>query len=510
MVSDGENQCPAMLPASLSSQVANGSITRSTTLHIFKCVAGRAPMAGKPSLMFIDICDAQVVGAQGVILSVPEEEQQEQEPTETTKPQRRPAAKKTGTPYTLWQIADLNLKASKFTIRACIVQKSSMDEQTFAINLLDDSGEICAFISTEQAPGLVFPIAVGSVYDISLAQVRKPLSTQSTSLYELIFTDKTTVEQCAEQHDRLTDISLEHLDFTAIAYLVRYQENQLVDILGAVKQSMKVYPITTRFCKTTKRDLLVVDMSGYEVCITLWGDMAENYSAPDGSIVAFKGAIVKDYGGRTLSASEWRLMAVNPDIPAAHALRSWYNAEGGCMKFESFGDHVNSSRSTADLEPPLMMVTEANALVTRVAGTIELFYVKASITDIHMDDFFYKSCIDKDCAEEVTKVAKSGKWRCKACNQSSPNFGHSYSLCISVGDSTGQIHLECSDKVGELLLSATADDMVKWRHSNNGEFNQKIAAARNKSYTFECKTTVGVSKWSTRNITTATHVCPTG
>ncbi|KAJ2884766.1 Replication factor A protein 1 [Coemansia aciculifera] len=481
----------------------------STTLCIFKCIVGRAPMAGKPSLMFIDICDAQVIGTQGVILSAPEEEQQGQEPAETTKPQRRPAAKKTDTSYTLWRISELNLKASKFTIRACIVQKYSMDEQTFAVNLLDDSGEISAFISTEQAPGLVSLIVVGGVYDISLAQVRKPLSAQSTKPYELVFTNKTTVKQCTEQHVKLTDVSLEHFDFTAIAYLFRYQENQLVDVLGAVKQSMKIYPTTTRFRKTTKRDLLVVDMSGYEVRITLWGDMAENYSAPDGSIVAFKGAIVKDYGGRTLSASEWRLMAVNPDIPAAHALHNWYNAEGGCMKFESFGDYVNSDGSTVDLEPPLMMVAEANALATQVTGTIEFFYVKAAITNIHMDDFFYKSCTDKDCAEEVTKVAKSGKWHCKVCNWSSLNFRHSYSLCVSVGDSTGQICLECSDEIGELLLGATADDMVKWQHSNNSEFEQKIVAARNKSYTFECKTTVGVSKWNTRNITTATHACPT-
>ncbi|KAJ2013507.1 Replication factor A protein 1 [Coemansia sp. RSA 2531] len=434
--------------------------------------------------MFIDICDTQVIGTQGIVLSVPEEEQQEQELAEMTKPQQCPTAKKTGMPYTLWQIGELNLKARQFTIYAHVVKKTNMDDQTFAVNLLDDSGLISTFISTAQAPVFYSLLVVGSIYDISLAQVCKPLSSHCKNLYKLIFTNKTT---------ELTDVLHIQFDFTMIAYLIRYQENQLVNILGAIKQNMKTYPISTHFHKMTNCDLLVVDMSGYKVCITLWSDMAENYSAPDRSIITFKGAIVKDYGGQTLTASEWRLMAVNPDIPVAHTLCNGFHSKGSSIKFESFSNQVTSSRSTADLEPPLMMVAKANDLVTLVTGTIELFYVKASIMDIHMYNFFYKSCISKDCTEEVTKVAKSGKWHCKVCNQSSPNFRHSYSLSISISDSMDQILLDCSNKIGELLLDTTADDMVKWQHSNAGKFYQKVATARDKLYTYKCRTVVRVS-----------------
>jgi replication factor A1 len=53
----------------------------------------------------------------------------------------------------------------------------------------------------------------------------------------------------------------------------------------------------------TKRELTLVDESEQSVRLTLWGSTAESFSASEGSIVAFKGVKVGDFGGRVSSAS---------------------------------------------------------------------------------------------------------------------------------------------------------------------------------------------------------------
>lgn len=51
-----------------------------------------------------------------------------------------------------------------------------------------------------------------------------------------------------------------------------------------------------------KRDLTLVDKSGFSVRMTLWGKQAEQYSVSEPSpVIAFKGVKVGDFGGKFLS-----------------------------------------------------------------------------------------------------------------------------------------------------------------------------------------------------------------
>jgi hypothetical protein len=79
-------------------------------------------------------------------------------------------------------------------------------------------------------------------------------------------------------------------------------------------------PHTFQFAK---REIQLVDQSGQAVRLTLWGKQAENFTAPDEPVIAFKGVKVGDFGGRSLSMFSSASMTVNPDIPEAHSLRGW-------------------------------------------------------------------------------------------------------------------------------------------------------------------------------------------
>ena len=50
-------------------------------------------------------------------------------------------------------------------------------------------------------------------------------------------------------------------------------------------------------CQIPKRELTIVDRSGFSVRMTLWGKQAEQYESTDQPVIAFKGAKVGDFQG---------------------------------------------------------------------------------------------------------------------------------------------------------------------------------------------------------------------
>ena len=52
-----------------------------------------------------------------------------------------------------------------------------------------------------------------------------------------------------------------------------------------------------------KRELTLVDRSGFSVRMTLWGKQAEQYNVEDSPVIAFKGVRVGDFGGKEFYAS---------------------------------------------------------------------------------------------------------------------------------------------------------------------------------------------------------------
>ena len=60
------------------------------------------------------------------------------------------------------------------------------------------------------------------------------------------------------------------------------------------------------------------------------------------NVIAVKGAIVKDFGGRTLSTLSSSSIQINPDIPEAHLLRGWFDQSGRTMAPQSISNAVGA------------------------------------------------------------------------------------------------------------------------------------------------------------------------
>lgn len=70
--------------------------------------------------------------------------------------------------------------------------------------------------------------------------------------------------------------------------------------MGIVERVSEVTQVTARADQRqlNKRDIYIVDDSAIEACLTLWGDHALEFDASNvGEVVAFKGVVVKEFGG---------------------------------------------------------------------------------------------------------------------------------------------------------------------------------------------------------------------
>ncbi|KAJ2825326.1 60S acidic ribosomal protein P1 [Coemansia furcata] len=157
-------------------------------------------------MTFIDIIDAKDIDAHNETASEMDATTSSvldslQQPAIASKLPRC-TAKKLDTPYLLRRINELKPGMKNYTIRAHVIKKKQIECQIVAINLLDDSGRICAFINYEQVDKFSQLLKVDNVYHISQAQICK-----QNNQFKLVFTDNTTVEEYVEQCAELTDVS---------------------------------------------------------------------------------------------------------------------------------------------------------------------------------------------------------------------------------------------------------------------------------------------------------------
>jgi replication factor A1 len=208
-----------------------------------------------------------------------------------------------------------------------------------------EQGEIKATGFNEAVDNLYQLFEEGKVYYITKARVNiaKKQFSNLTNDYEIMFENQSEVTlvsrsifpsifyslflfallfQCEDQ-DGAPQVKY---NFVSLADLADVEKDSMVDVLGIVKENGELGEITAKASQKQikKRELTIVDKSGYSCRITLWGKQAENWSDSEDGIFAFKGAKVGDFGGKTLSMGGQSSTSADPDIPEAHELRGWY------------------------------------------------------------------------------------------------------------------------------------------------------------------------------------------
>jgi replication factor A1 len=393
----------------------------------------------------------------------------------------------------IYPVEALSPYAHKWTIKARVSQKSTIrtwhkpsgEGKLFSVNLLDESGEIKATAFGEQVDALYDVLQEGSVYYISTPCKVAMAKKQFTNLpheYELTFESGTVIEKAEDQ----TSVPQVRYNFSNIQELQEVEKDATVDLIGVLKEVDEVSQITS---KTTgkgyeKRELTVVDDTGFSVRVTVWGKTATSFDAQPESVIAFKGVKVSDFGGRSLSLLSSGTVAVDPDIPDAHRLKGWYDASG---RTDTFATHANLSSVGAatgrkDQDKTILQVKEEGLGME----TTDYFTVKATIVHIRPQNWAYAACRSEGCNKKVTDM-NDGTWRCERCNVSHERPEYRYIMQVNVCDHSGQMWLSCFDDVGRIIMGMSADELTELTEEDEAKRATAFEDANCRTLSFRCR-----------------------
>ncbi|KAI9808713.1 MAG: hypothetical protein M1825_003865 [Sarcosagium campestre] len=395
----------------------------------------------------------------------------------------------------IYPIEAITPYAHKWTIKARCTSKSEIKTwhnskssgKLFSVSLLDESGEIRATGFNEQCDGLFDVFQEGSVYYVSApckVQFAKKQFSNVNNDYELTFERDTSVTKAEDQ----ADVPQIRFNFTKIGDLQSVEKDTTIDTIGVLKEVGETSQITS---KTTskpydKRELTLVDNTGYSVRLTVWGQTATTFDVQESSVIAFKGVKVSDFGGRSLSLLHSGSMTADPDIDEAHKLKGWYDAQGRSDTFTTHASMVGSAGAgSGGRKETYKTITQVEGENLGMADTADYFSMKATIVFFKQDPFCYPACLSDGCNKKV--VETDDGWRCERCDKTHASPDYRYMMSLNVSDHTGQMWLTCFDDVGRMLIGKTAGELMQLKETDEQAATEVFHQNLFKTWVLRCK-----------------------
>ncbi|KAJ9607275.1 Replication factor A protein 1 [Cladophialophora chaetospira] len=418
---------------------------------------------------------------------------------EPQKQQSRPMASHTkpssSAHANIYPIEAISPYSNKWTIKARCTNKSDIktwhnrngEGKLFSVNLLDESGEIRATGFNDQCDQLYDLFQEGSVYYISspcrVTFAKKQFSNLAND-YELHFEKDSTVEK-AEEQDGVPQV---RYNFTSIADLQAVEKDTTIDIIGVLKDIGETSQITS---KTTskpydKRELTLVDNTGYSVRLTIWGKTAASFDVSPESVVAFKGVKVSDFGGRSLSLLSSGSLSANPDMPEAHKLKGWFEDRGRSDNFATHQNVQGTMSGGGSRGDPFKTISQVKDEQLGMSENADFFSVKASIQYIKQDNFCYPACLSEGCNKKVVEI-DPGQWRCERCDKTHEKPEYRYIMSVNISDHTGQLWVSCFDETGRMVIGMSADELMEIKEVDEKRLAEIFSEANCKTWNWKCK-----------------------
>jgi len=368
----------------------------------------------------------------------------------------------------IYPIEALSPYAHKWTIKARCTFKSEIktwhnkngEGKLFSVNLLDASGEIRATGFNDAVDSWYEILEEGSVYYITAPCRVQPAKKQFSNVnndYELTFERETQIEK-ADDNEGVPTVQY---NFTSLGDLQNIEKDTTIDAIGVLQEVGEVSEIVSKTTSKpfSKRELTLVDNTGFSARLTIWGASAQSFNVEPQSVIAFKGLKVSDFGGRSLSLLSSGSMSIDPDIDEAAKLKGWYDAQG---RNETYQTHASVMASTGgggggkDQTKTIAQVRDENLGMTENS---DYFTLKATVVYIKQDNIAYPACLTEGCNKKVTNDDE-GVWRCEKCNVTHPKPDYRYIMSVNVSDHTGMLWLSCFDDAGKLIMGRSANDIM--------------------------------------------------
>ena len=212
-------------------------------------------------------------------------------------------------PEALQTIANLSPYHNRWAIKARIINKSDIkrfanakgEGKLFSCTCIDSTGEIRMTAFGEAVDKFFDLVIEGQVYYISNAQVKIAKRQFGVRNEYEIHLEPSSVVNLARDAGEIPSLKF---TFVPISQITALEKDSTCDVIGIVRETGELGSITTKTTQKqlSKRDITLLDTSGYSIRVTLWGTQAEQFhDAGNYPIVAIRGARVSEYNGRTLS-----------------------------------------------------------------------------------------------------------------------------------------------------------------------------------------------------------------
>ncbi|XP_030601923.1 replication protein A 70 kDa DNA-binding subunit-like isoform X2 [Archocentrus centrarchus] len=385
-------------------------------------------------------------------------------------------------------IANLNPYQSKWTVRARVANKSSIrtwsnskgEGKLFSFEIVDESGEIKITAFNKEVDKFFSLVEQGKVYYISKATLKVANKQYSTlkNDYEMTLHAHSSIVPCDDNQS----IPTVHCDFVPIGELENRDKDAIIDVIGICKSAEDVSRITTKNSReVSKRALSLIDTTGKDVTVTLWGEEAEKFDGSTQPVVAIKGARLSDFGGRSLSALFSSTVMVNPDIPEAFRLRAWYDQEGYALASQS----LTESRSAGTgFKVNWKTLNDIKNEDMGHGEKAQYFSCVATVLYTRKENCLYQACPSADCNKKVIDQ-QNGLYRCEKCNKEFPNFKYRLILSANLADFGDNQWVTCFQETAEALLGHSAETLGYLRHTDEAAFDEVFQKANFTTHIFK-------------------------
>jgi replication factor A1 len=183
--------------------------------------------------------------------------------------------------------------------------------------------------------------------------------------------------------------------------------------------------------------------------------------------------------GRSLSLLSSGSLAINPDVPEAHALKGWWMDGGSQTPFSSHTQTGSSSGSGGSINRnEIRTIHQVKEDQLGMSDKADFFSLRATIMHIKADNISYPACPTPQCNKKVTETHEG--WRCEKCDRchekpeyrsvrSTPHhfidlvilreFACRYIIQTAVSDPTGQMWLSGFNEIGNALFGKTGNEL---------------------------------------------------